>query len=611
MSPRSRIDLVANSTENSGEADNEDDDEYSTLSIDDEEQAILDAILAAGDPQSSPIALVDIEDYEPQHGVRVPEVHLRQSTRRVVQQEILRDLEPTSAIVRNDEAPQRRQENRQERQPDNRQEQRPENRQEQRPENRQEQRPPLQNDTRSPLQRFRRPPHKALSVTDLVSPAWCELQFFYTLSKHGRKRPTAAMKQGTKVHQQLEDEVHVTVPVEVMTLEDSWALRIWNVIQGLATLRETGRTRELEVWGTVGGEIVNGVIDEVGYRCPDPKLKAALEAAQGNGKKRTKKENIGVRDEELPEYHQTSITEFLTTASQEEDSREMTAALRSNEKAEVVVEEEEKQIYITDVKTRTSARLPTGSSTKPTILQLHLYHHMLENLAQGNFSLIQLTQRYNLDPDATFSDSFIAQIANLNQDLYVGEAENDSGHDLAPPPSTQDSIDLILAHNNLSSLWDFMISQFHLTFLLPSSITSSGPPTSTPQSVSDLPAPPSQPTRISPILTAEYLAADYNSNNRRQARRSKQFLGRKSFVFDPLYLKAYLEDSLQWWRGEREAHGVQLQEAWKCRSCDFRDDCEWLHERDREAWEKVMGRKALRNAVGPDGSGAGGGKSVV
>ncbi|RMZ91163.1 hypothetical protein DV736_g1609, partial [Chaetothyriales sp. CBS 134916] len=274
MSPPSPIDLVAHSTKNSGEADNEDDDEYGTLGIDDEEQAILDAILAAADPQSSPISLIDIEDYEPQHGVRVPKVHLRPSTRRVVQQEILRDSGPTSAVMRDDKPIQ----------------QQPKN-------NKQERRLPLQTDTRSPLDRFRRPPNKALSVTDLVSPAWCELQFFYTLSKHGRKRRTPAMKQGTKVHQQLEDEVHVTVPIEVMTVEDSWALRICNVIQGLATLRETGRTRELEVWGTVGGEIANGVIDEVGYQCPDPKLRAALKTAQGDGKKK----NRDIKDDELPE----------------------------------------------------------------------------------------------------------------------------------------------------------------------------------------------------------------------------------------------------------------------------------------------------------------------
>src|ERR1700712_809658 len=85
-------------------------------------------------------------------------------------------------------------------------------------------------DIRSPLERFRTKPKKALSVTDLVSPAWCELQYWYTLTLHGRKKRTPAMKQGSKVHQKLEDQVHTTVKVDIQTKEDAWGLRIWNVI---------------------------------------------------------------------------------------------------------------------------------------------------------------------------------------------------------------------------------------------------------------------------------------------------------------------------------------------------------------------------------------------
>ena len=55
-------------------------------------------------------------------------------------------------------------------------------------------------DLRSPLERFRTKPKKALSVTDLISPSWCELQYWYALTKCGKKRRTPAMRQGSKVH---------------------------------------------------------------------------------------------------------------------------------------------------------------------------------------------------------------------------------------------------------------------------------------------------------------------------------------------------------------------------------------------------------------------------
>lgn len=132
-------------------------------------------------------------------------------------------------------------------------------------------------DTRSPLERFRMKPKKALSVSDLVSPAWCELQYWYTLTlQGGKKKRTFAMKQGSVVHQKLEDQVHTTVRVDVATKEDAWGLRIWNVIQGLRSLRDSGLTRELEVWGTIDGQVVNGVIDELSYICPDAKLEDSL-----------------------------------------------------------------------------------------------------------------------------------------------------------------------------------------------------------------------------------------------------------------------------------------------------------------------------------------------
>jgi len=439
-------------------------------------------------------------------------------------------------------------------------------------------------DTRSPLERFRRPPKKALSVTDLASPAWCELQYFYTLSKHGRKRRTPAMRQGTRVHQALEDEIHVTVPVETTKKEDSWGLRVWNVIQGLKTLRETGRTREFEIWGSIGGEVVNGIIDELSYECPDPKL-------DQNGQP----EAVGT----IPEY-QTSITDYLLSGAEREQGRSISEALATEEnhhdhdvrQRRRQKRQQEKRIYIIDVKTRGSPTLPTGASIRPTIVQLHLYHHMLENLVQGHFPLVRLTERYDLNPHDTFSDSFIAQIGSLNQDLFDAASQgNDSP--AASVMASQDSMDILLQHNTLSLLWDLMMSQFRQTFLLPARSSHD----TTPQSLSDLPQPAALPTRLSPVLTAEYLSPTY----RHGADKEKTWLGRKSFIFNAIFLKSYLEDTLAWWRGEREARGVQLQEAWKCRSCDFRDDCEWIHERNAAALREVHERRKLREIAGAEG----------
>ncbi|KIV79752.1 hypothetical protein PV11_07297 [Exophiala sideris] len=455
---------------------------------------------------------------------------------------------------------------------------------------------PSEPDTRSPLDRFRRAPKKPLSVTDLISPAWCELQYFYVLSKHGRKRRTPAMKQGSKVHQKLEDEVHMTVPVKIITKEDSWGLRIWNVIQGLRTLRETGRTRELEIWGSVGGEFVNGVLDELSYDCPDPKLEEQSLRLMANQDA-----------SDLPPEYQASIRDYLVTSETRERGQSIEEALGggqpdTSQQQKPQRRKVDKYIYITDVKTRGTSTLPTGSSIRPTIIQLHLYHSMLENLVQGNFGLTQIAERYDLNVHDTFSDEFIAQIGGLNQQVFDLASSQNHGLDQDTDilSSTQDSMDILLQHNNLEKLWEFMMWQFRETFVLPLAFGTAGNfaasqeiPSSTPQSVSQLPTMPTFPTRLSPLLTARYVSAHGRTSDDQA-----EILGSKSMIFNPNFLKSYLYDALAFWRGERNPKGVELRDAWKCRICEFRDDCAWIHEQDALAVREAEERKKMREVAG-------------
>lgn len=387
------------------------------------------------------------------------------------------------------------------------------------------------------------------------------------------------MKQGSAVHRALEDEVYVTVPVETTKPEDGWGLRIWNICQGLKTLRETGCTRELEIWGTIGGELVNGIIDELSYDCPDSSYEDE-----------SKRKDASIV--ELPEY-QASITEYLLARPDKEEALQGIAD----------GSRDRKWIYITDIKTRATPTLPTGASTRPTIVQLHLYHHMLENLVQGNFSLRSLTDRYNLDMNERFSDSFLIQLVTIYQETFPDSSQAFEEHILTGTSMSQDPVDVLLKYTTLASLWDFMMLQFRETFLLNepplSQLDETTLPPASQQSTSDLLPPPPQPTRLSPLLTATYLAANYKHTPSKINRQG--VLGRKSFQFDPTFLHSYLSESLSWWRGEREAKGVPLQEAWKCRSCDFRNDCVWILERDQAAFDEAMRRKKAREIASLEG----------
>jgi exonuclease V len=337
------------------------------------------------------------------------------------------------------------------------------------------------------------------------------------------------MQQGTEVHERLERQVYTTVKVDVATKEDAWGLRIWNVIQGLRTLRETGLTREMELWGVIDGFVVNGVIDELSYICPDEAK--SLEAAPP--------------EIQLP-ADQTPLSNFFKVAG----GTSIAEATRSKRRFSA------QKVYIADVKTRGTRTLPSASAFRPTKIQLMLYHRLLAALATNTVDFSVFTTRYNLDPDKTFSDEFIAQVVSLNDELFSNDQEELSGSHESEPNCSQDSLDTLLAHNNLSSLWSLMISEFHLT--LPDGAASLGR-----------------------VLKAEY-----------RSRGDGEILGSKTFLMDEADLTSFVTHEMEWWKGERDPQGVVVEEAFKCRSCDFADECEWRLNKVEEAIEKArMTRK--------------------
>lgn len=400
-----------------------------------------------------------------------------------------------------------------------------------------------------------------MTVTDLVSPSWCELQYFYSLANHGKKRRTPAMRQGSKVHKELEDEVHVTVAVDVQTKEDAWGLRFWNAIQGLQTLRDTGVTRELEIWGIIDGELVNGVIDELTYFCPDPTA-----AAQ--------EKTVGELAEQKPSLPggQKTLTDFLLSSNggQGKTFADLQAQSTARPPPRNADTTDRKRIYLVDTKTRGFNSLPAGSSLRPTHLQLHLYHHMLTQLTLGNLPLSSIIARNSLDSNRPFSDPFIAQIGNLNEHVSSQlssvdqEGEEADPRSLPLPASSQhqqeDSLDILTRHNTLSTLWSLLLTSFRTTFLAA---------VITPQFPSSPSHSPSSPLLLSPLLTARYVSSS-----------TGQLIGNKTFMYDQSVLDGYLEEAMRWWRGERDAKGVEVQDAWKCRVCEWREGCEWVGERD-------------------------------
>ncbi len=69
-----------------------------------------------------------------------------------------------------------------------------------------------------------------------------------------------------------------------------------------------------------------------------------------------------------------------------------------------------------------------------------------------------------------------------------------------------------------------------------------------------------------------------------------------TFFVEPQTLDLFLAETMRWWTGARAPHGVAPGEAgFKCRSCEFREECEWRAGMDREALKRATTVAAERS----------------
>ncbi|KAK4153006.1 exonuclease V [Chaetomidium leptoderma] len=429
-------------------------------------------------------------------------------------------------------------------------------------------------DHRSPLLRFRTFPMKPLSVSDLTAGSWCELQYFYTLTRlpGGRKTRTAAMKRGTKVHEKLERQLFKPVRIEVAKKEDTFGLKMWNMIQGLRVLRDQGFTREYEVWGMVDGNVVCGVIDELTFDNPDQELEEDVLSSRASSQTMTNSQP----------YEPSTPDDY--------------------------------QIFITDVKTRNSATPPPQAQVRGSIIQLFLYHRFLSDMASGRLDYPRVFERYGLNQDETFSDSFMAQIGAIHDEVFVTDdtessstlsdtsTNTDAGSngDFVSAPSSPSQLSISssttepsLKYRTLRALLTLLKSELHLTF---------------PRGASDLgkivaveyryrgrdSLPPTATTTTTAIDSKPNPFQPTSHHPRSELPTPGSVICTNTFFIEPETLDLFLSETMSWWKGEREPHGVALEEAgFKCRSCEFVNDCEWRRNLDLESLRKARVKREV------------------
>ncbi|OBZ79642.1 putative exonuclease V, mitochondrial [Grifola frondosa] len=273
--------------------------------------------------------------------------------------------------------------------------------------------PPLPEDParpfneRSPFERFRRW-KGTLSVSDLVGPSWCEVQFDYEGKTIAVVKAVAVVNdetttRGKSVHKILEREIHPeTMPVDITTPEERWAIRIVNMLSCLQALMEVGCCREIPVFG-----IIHDQVSRVSLTSFPNKRAISTTASSTPSKPKSK------RSRRTPSPSQPQITSFFPSTP----GRSHTPPLQNLPLESIP----HYRLHLSDTKTRRSKSLPSDEDTLQARLQLMLYHRLLSNLlvcqagSEPYTGPIQpmdfdtLWTRMALNPFRPFSDKFMEQ----------------------------------------------------------------------------------------------------------------------------------------------------------------------------------------------------------
>ncbi|PBL00713.1 hypothetical protein ARMGADRAFT_391523 [Armillaria gallica] len=493
--------------------------------------------------------------------------------------------------------------------------------------------PEAPKDTRSMYERFR--PYQRLSVSDLVGPAWCELQFEYgLLQKRSRRlehRPASfvsrngkdisvrkdvatvndkVQKRGTSVHKKLEKELRPEeeVPVQATTDEERWGLRFINMLSSIQSLLTKGREREMPVFGFVQGVIVTGIIDElrrdnIGSSDGPKRLRSAASTPR-KCKKR--------RQVFKPSEGQTLIRKFAS--SSDYIFIDLTVDEETKIEGPTMPRFYQHTLRLIDTKTRRSEYLPSDEDTLPSRLQLMLYHRLLSSLisTETPFDFTRFWEQINVDPARQFSERFLTQAGGTSHPAFT-------------------------CLDDLTTLWRNTTSELDIPGIDPclqliyrrqeplgtkEDITSAGPQpdpsisqllSGTLNGIFDLGAEEGSAELLwalqeSKLMYLNNISGKGGSNDaipqlfEPSASTSKvvdlyRVIGTKEFNLDDDFLDDYLTSVLDWWMGRRAPRGVSETQTRRCNSCEYMFDCEWRKEKASEI--KVQAAERRAKSVSP------------
>ncbi|CCD24197.1 Exo5p NDAI_0C05380 [Naumovozyma dairenensis CBS 421] len=426
-----------------------------------------------------------------------------------------------------------------------------------------------------------------LSVTKLLTKSWCELRTTYDLYAESRLKDIIQpprdkyLESGSQIHNTLELELHPKLLDLGWELEpdlfDSW----FDTLKKFVSIWKIGESREILTHGYLNNETLTLLLGDQMVRDEnDVLISGIIDHLKIRDKIRDKNKDSNAQRMDL------DLDLDLNTMFKDCDN--IDTVLETLEKNFDTIKEN-KEILISDVKTRSTNKIPTQFTIlKATKLQIMYYKFFLENLgisvAATYHKLLTNAERRGIDPNTSIDpyklltfmistngifDDDMAKLRDgfdIGFELFDSEFNMDSSTDMSNvfdmshiqldtealniPPETIDK------YNEFSTNWSRPVTLKYFAARLAQFYFYIG-------------------QLVSNQLSVEYYHRNENFHN-------------LLFNYDEEFLQTNVKDSGSFWFGKRDIEPIRPNvKNFKtfCKYCDYADVCAWKFEGEEKCKE--------------------------
>ncbi|KIJ31611.1 hypothetical protein M422DRAFT_53300 [Sphaerobolus stellatus SS14] len=468
-----------------------------------------------------------------------------------------------------------------------------------------------------------------LSVTDLVSPAWCEVQFEYGLHQESWRKvedrpPTFITRKGKKItvvkeiavaadevrkagqvaHHNLRGEIHGSPKrATTYTEKERMALRC---VESLLT---TGKCREFPVMGFIQEQYdeihLHPIFQENTTKTP---LKRSASATPPSSSRRlTKPLRSNDCATSTLENFSLAIPRTPTSRAIPEGNDLTSASDKPPQKTHF--------LYLIDDKTKDTSSVSQNSATFSNKMQLMAYKHILENLVSLStpFDFNRLWEHLGLNSTERFSTAFKRELApkigegdipkSLQdcQELWTNAIHslNVNGHVSQDMPKDAVHPNLTLVYRlrekaketrqrwqrdgtpTLPDLEDRLLYQdLELQQAMLASFASFEAEVISRTNEQAL-----EPTTPSLVSRSE---TEDNSDSKETGNRTGDIIGVIQFNHNDAVFNEHIRNTLKWWYGLRDPIGASEGKTGRCRICEYEMGCEWREAKANETSKKIV-----------------------